>query len=602
MNDLNRQKYQQLLTKITTTTATNYNNNNTSSSWGHNSGQKPSSSSILDTSSGSWASIASTKPANDTSSDWNSTTTVTNSTTTTVNDPWAHQEITEMTTSSALLNDSDKPKSWASLLKDQQNTDEPGNDDDAWNTTNDKPANDDQNTSNNELVKDDWNATVEIPTDAWEFSTTEPVETKIASKPVEDDDKAKKTIRNSTQGSPVVMPNNDVTVSDVDVKFGSLNLDQGAAQEPSFVEESLTDTKKIETQPQAQGYAEPMTEQNYSNNNLQPAHVNQQKSTYSQSQILQQHQLTPAQIQPAQPQIQQSTQPQQFLQQPSGIDHLTSAYSSYPPNQPPTGVSAFGMNHMGNFPDYGNYGTEAQRAAAMGYYDPSNFNNSPSVTNASAYPSRDKFGQDISAPLGTPQGQQSTPGQNQGLHGQQMYPGMPYYPYYYMPNHYNAYQQSVYGQPMMNKNIYPNVYQQQTASINKPTTHSPYSGNNSGAAATAAASPYSLHSQLYSQSPNVGGSNSGYDDLQQSFGGLHDYQKSPYGNTTQGFLGQQNQQQPSSQQQSTFGQGQSGDLSKNGISSSQPQQQVQQQPMNYSGQQQHMFSYQQYPQQQYWNQ
>lgn len=47
------------------------------------------------------------------------------------------------------------------------------------------------------------------------------------------------------------------------------------------------------------------------------------------------------------------------------MDHLTSAYSSYLPNQPPTGVSGFGMNPMGNLPDYGIYGTEAQRAAAM---------------------------------------------------------------------------------------------------------------------------------------------------------------------------------------------------------------------------------------------
>lgn len=50
------------------------------------------------------------------------------------------------------------------------------------------------------------------------------------------------------------------------------------------------------------------------------------------------------------------------------MDHLTSAYSSYLPNQPPTGVSGFGMNPMGNLPDYGIYSTEAQRAAAMVTY------------------------------------------------------------------------------------------------------------------------------------------------------------------------------------------------------------------------------------------
>lgn len=61
--------------------------------------------------------------------------------------------------------------------------------------------------------------------------------------------------------------------------------------------------------------------------------------------------------------IPQHTIPQQ---QQFGMDHLTSAYSSYLPNQPPTGVSGFGMNPMGGtLPDYGIYGTEAQRAAAM---------------------------------------------------------------------------------------------------------------------------------------------------------------------------------------------------------------------------------------------
>lgn len=193
-----------------------------------------------------------------------------------------------------------------------------------------------------------------------------------------------------------------------------------------------------------------------------------------------------------------------------------------------------------------------------------------------------------------------------------MYPGMPYYPYYYMPNHYNAYQQSMYGQPMMNKNMYPNMYQQQqqAASVSKPSSQSPYGGNGATAATAATASPYALHSQLYGQQPsNVGGMGGGYDDLQQPFG-LHDYQKSPYGNAggqqLQGFLGHhlQGQQQPT-QQPSQQGQGQPIDPSKNDASrgnvtsSSQPQQQPHQ--MNYFGQQQ-MFNYQQYPQQQYWNQ
>ncbi|KAI9300495.1 hypothetical protein BJ944DRAFT_272952 [Cunninghamella echinulata] len=297
------------------------------------------------------------------------------------------------------------------------------------------------------------------------------------------------------------------------------------------------------------------------------------------------------------------------------MDHLTSAYSSYLPNQPHSGMSNFGMSPMGNLPDYGVYGSEAQRAA-MGYYDPSAFGNSP-VTSAGSYPTRDKFGQDTSATLGTPQGQ-TAPGQNQGLPGQQMYPSMPYYPYYYMPSHYNAYQQSMYGQHMMNKSLYPNMYQQQTTTASKPATQSPYGAN---ATAAATASPYALHSQLYSQpsttgSAGIGSGSGGYDDLQQQFG-LHDYQKSPYGNNVassaggaagssqqlHGFLGHhlQGQQSQQNSQPSQPSQTQSTVDTKTDVSRNATSQPHHQQQMNYFSQQQ-MFSYQQYPQQQYWNQ
>jgi hypothetical protein len=67
---------------------------------------------------------------------------------------------------------------------------------------------------------------------------------------------------------------------------------------------------------------------------------------------------------PQQPHQQQIPQ-QPHQQQQFGMDHLTSAYNSYLPNQPPTGVSGFGMNPMASLPDYGIYSTEAQRAAAM---------------------------------------------------------------------------------------------------------------------------------------------------------------------------------------------------------------------------------------------
>lgn len=94
----------------------------------------------------------------------------------------------------------------------------------------------------------------------------------------------------------------------------------------------------------------------------------QQPQPQPPQQTAQPQQPQPQQVPQQQPQIPQQPQQQPQVpqqQQQFGMDHLTSAYSSYLPNQPPTGASGFGMNPMGNLPDYGIYGTEAQRAAAM---------------------------------------------------------------------------------------------------------------------------------------------------------------------------------------------------------------------------------------------
>lgn len=85
--------------------------------------------------------------------------------------------------------------------------------------------------------------------------------------------------------------------------------------------------------------------------------------------------LGTATAQTTQPQQQQPTsihpQPQPTLaqQQPPlfGMDHLSSGYSSYMPNQPPAGVSGFGVSPMGSLPDYGLYGTDQQRLAMVSY-------------------------------------------------------------------------------------------------------------------------------------------------------------------------------------------------------------------------------------------
>jgi hypothetical protein len=183
-----------------------------------------------------------------------------------------------------------------------------------------------------------------------------------------------------------------------------------------------------------------------------------------------------------------------------------------------------------------------------------------------------------------------------------MYPtNLPYYQYYYMPNQFNAYQQSAaaYGQPFMNKSVYPNIY-------SKPGS-SPY-----GAAAGANTSPYSNaspyanhQSQLYGQSTT----NNTYDDLM-------DYQKSMYNQQPQqqqqqqplqGFLGSLNnqpQQQATSQAQPATQQAPKSDLPRGSNTPQQQPQQPQPQPMpytntqNYFGQPQQMFGYGQYPQQQ----
>ena len=182
---------------------------------------------------------------------------------------------------------------------------------------------------------------------------------------------------------------------------------------------------------------------------------------------------------------------------------------------------------------------------------------------------------------------------------QQMYPAnMPYYPYYYMPNQF-GYQQS-YGQPFLNKNMYPNMYQQHSV---KPST------GGSAASPYGSASPYSQN--MYGQS--VTGNTGGYDDmsgLQQHLGGmsLHDYQK-PYQQQQQlpGFLGASGQQQPNqpqqAQQQQTPQQSNKNEVTgvkqnaaANGHQQPPQQQQYQQMnPANYLG---HSFPYQQqYPQQ-----
>ncbi|KAF9572077.1 hypothetical protein BGW38_008551, partial [Lunasporangiospora selenospora] len=224
-----------------------------------------------------------------------------------------------------------------------------------------------------------------------------------------------------------------------------------------------------------------------------------------------------------------------------GHDAMGSPYGSYMPN-PASQLGSFGMGPIASLPnDYAAlYGNELQRAM---YYDPASYGQIP-VTAANNYQSRDgKYNQDASSAVSTSgaantsstQAQQTL--QQQQQQQQQAYPGMaggiPYYPYYYMPNQFpNAYQQSGYGQPFVNKNMYPMYHNQGQQHSNKPGagSNSPYGSYN-----TTGAQGHHQYSQ------------SGYDDMSgagiHGMGGLNDHY-GKYGNPgMQNYLG--NQQQPS---------------------------------------------------------
>ena len=192
-----------------------------------------------------------------------------------------------------------------------------------------------------------------------------------------------------------------------------------------------------------------------------------------------------------------------------------------------------------------------------------------------------------------------------------MYPmNMPYYQYYYMPSQF-GYQQNAaaaaYGQPFMNKSMYPNMYQH-SAGTAKPNAANP-AGTATSPYGAAGASPYSQ--TMYSAAMSAG-----YDDmtapsagLQHNLGGLQDYQKM-YQQQLPGFLGgvqqppvhQQPSQQP--QQQPPSATGPKNDKSGNaagatGSNGHHAQQQQQPYPGNYFGGSFPTSYQQQYPQQQH---
>ncbi|POG61501.1 hypothetical protein GLOIN_2v689481 [Rhizophagus irregularis DAOM 181602=DAOM 197198] len=309
--------------------------------------------------------------------------------------------------------------------------------------------------------------------------------------------------RRLKQDTPVVMPNTGAGLERVGVQFGSLsisnnnNVEESSETEPQIVPQVKTEERSsvsVETSPQPQ--TTPIQQQQQ----IIPQQSVQQLQQVSQQQVAQQ---ATQQLQQPTTQLQQQLQPPQSsqpqsstLSQSNSINRLptTSAqalpssqqdqssylnqqhhlgltepisapYASYLPNQPPNQLSGFGI---GPIPEYNTmYGPDAQRI--MGYYDPT-------------------YGQ--ASPV-------TSTGYQGGQNPQQAYPlGMPqYYPYYYLNQFPSAaYQQSGYGQPYVNKSIYP-MY-------NHPTKPGSVSGASPYGYPTTPTTPNTPHH--YSHTSNTG--------------------------------------------------------------------------------------------------
>ncbi|KAG0364587.1 RNAPII degradation factor [Gamsiella multidivaricata] len=348
--------------------------------------------------------------------------------------------------------------------------------------------------------------------------------------------------RRLNQDAPVVMPSGSSALQSVGVKFGSFSLnDDAEISEPEIQPEQPSQP----TQPE-QPAQQPAAATQSATQPQQPSYARQPTgATGYQGATPSASGLSPA-----------ATNASYLKQDPAanyighhhpgmGLDAMGSPYGSYMPN-PATQLGSFGMGPMASLPnDYAAlYGNELQRAAM--YYDPTSYGQIP-VTAGNNYQSRDtKYSQDSSSTVstsgasntGSTQAQQTLQQQQQQ---QQAYPGMaggmPYYPYYYMaPNQFpNAYQQSGYGQPFVNKNMYP-MYQHQQQ---QQQQHSSKPG-------TASGSPYGNYSSTAGQGHHQY-SQGGYEDMSgagiHGMGGLNNDPYVKYGNPgMQNFLG--NQQQP----------------------------------------------------------
>ncbi|KAF9951630.1 hypothetical protein BGZ72_006895 [Mortierella alpina] len=349
--------------------------------------------------------------------------------------------------------------------------------------------------------------------------------------------------RRLNQDAPVVMPSGSSALQSVGVKFGSFSLNDDA-ETPEPEPETTQPAQPV--QPEQPTANQPTTPSQQSQQQQQPAYGRQSNPPAGAAGFQGASPAAASGLSPA------ASNNAYLKQDPAanylgqhhhhpgmGPDAMGSPYGSYMPN-PANQLGSFGMPPMASLPnDYAAlYGNDLQRAM---YYDPATYGQVP-VTAANNYQSRDsKFNQDGSATTstsgaattGSTQAQQTLQQQQQ-----QVYPnmagGLPYYPYYYMaPSQFPNYQQSGYGQPFVNKNMYPMYqHQQQQQHSSKPgaANNSPY-GNYSSTAGQG-------HHQ-YSQAA--------YEDMSAAgihgMGGLNNDPYAKYGNPgMQNFLG--NQQQP----------------------------------------------------------
>ncbi|KAF9079326.1 hypothetical protein BGX23_004377, partial [Mortierella sp. AD031] len=325
--------------------------------------------------------------------------------------------------------------------------------------------------------------------------------------------------RRLNQDAPVVMPSGSSALQSVGVKFGSFSLNDDDSAEP---EAAPVEAAPVEAaQPTQAALPEAVQPAAVPAQTASPAQPQpqQQQSTYGRQpsipsgatgyQAAASPAATASGLSPA------TTNASYMKQDPAanylgqhhhhpGMVHdaMGSPYGSYMPGANQLG--SFGMGPMASLPnDYAAlYGNDLQRAM---YYDPASYGQIP-VTGANNYQARDgKYNQDASAAVSTTgasttsttQAQQTLQQQQQ----QQAYPGMggmPYYPYYYMPNQFpNAYQQSGYGQPFVNKNMY---------GSNKPgaaTNSSPYGNYSSTGAHQYSQGGYEDHDPYAKYNPGM---------------------------------------------------------------------------------------------------